>query len=574
MKIPTKPQRKFVSENLVIDSWLKLESYFEDLKNRKIENVEQLKIWLKDRSELEAVLEEDMAWRYIKMNIDTTNSSLTESFSFFINEIEPKIAPYTNEFNLKLTNSPFVNQLNGSGYDIFLRGIKKHIEIFREENIPLNTKLSEESQKYGAITASMTIQYEGKEQTLQQASNYLKNTNRAIREEVFYLINNRRIQDENKLNTLFSSLVKLRNQVAKNAGFKNYRDYMFASLGRFDYTPQDCFDFHNAIEKEVVPVTNGFDTDKKHKLGLDSLKPWDTSVDSSGKEALKPYKGADELIEKTISAFNKLNPYFGECLSIMNEMKHLDLESKKGKAPGGFNYPLHEIGVPFIYMNSVDSQRDLVTMVHEGGHAVHSFLTRELEITGFKDTPSEVAELASMSMELLSMDFWNEFYKNPEELKRAKIEQLEKALETLPWVASIDKFQHWIYENPEFTTEELYAQWNEIMKSFGSNQVDWKGCEKMQSVLWQKQLHLFEVPFYYIEYGMAQLGAFAVWRNYKQNPQKAIEQYINALKLGYTKSIKEIYKTAGIEFNFSQEYIKELVDFVKIELDKIANNRS
>ncbi|MCC7331430.1 MAG: M3 family oligoendopeptidase [Flavobacteriales bacterium] len=574
MKIPTKPQRKFVSENLVIDSWLKLESYFEDLKNRKIENVEQLKIWLKDRSELEAVLEEDMAWRYIKMNIDTTNSSLTESFSFFINEIEPKIAPYTNEFNLKLTNSPFVNQLNGSGYDIFLRGIKKQIEIFREENIPLNTKLSEESQKYGAITASMTIQYEGKEQTLQQASNYLKNTNRAIREEVFYLINNRRIQDENKLNTLFSSLVKLRNQVAKNAGFKNYRDYMFASLGRFDYTPQDCFDFHNAIEKEVVPVTNGFDTDKKHKLGLDSLKPWDTSVDSSGKEALKPYKGADELIEKTISAFNKLNPYFGECLSIMNEMKHLDLESKKGKAPGGFNYPLHEIGVPFIYMNSVDSQRDLVTMVHEGGHAVHSFLTRELEITGFKDTPSEVAELASMSMELLSMDFWNEFYKNPEELKRAKIEQLEKALETLPWVASIDKFQHWIYENPEFTTEELYAQWNEIMKSFGSNQVDWKGCEKMQSVLWQKQLHLFEVPFYYIEYGMAQLGAFAVWRNYKQNPQKAIEQYINALKLGYTKSIKEIYKTAGIEFNFSQEYIKELVDFVKIELDKIANNRS
>lgn len=574
MKIPTKPQRKFVSENLVIDSWLKLESYFEDLKNRKIENVEQLKIWLKDCSELEAVLEEDMAWRYIKMNIDTTNSSLTESFSFFINEIEPKIAPYTNEFNLKLTNSPFVNQLNGSGYAIFLRGIKKQIEIFREENIPLNTKLSEESQKYGAITASMTIQYEGKEQTLQQASNYLKNTNRAIREEVFYLINNRRIQDEDKLNTLFSSLVKLRNQVAKNAGFKNYRDYMFASLGRFDYTPQDCFDFHNAIEKEVVPVTNGFDTDKKHKLGLDSLKPWDTSVDSSGKEALKPYKGADELIEKTISAFNKLNPYFGECLSIMNEMKHLDLESKKGKAPGGFNYPLHEIGVPFIYMNSVDSQRDLVTMVHEGGHAVHSFLTRELELTGFKDTPSEVAELASMSMELLSMDFWDEFYINPEELKRAKIEQLEKALETLPWVASIDKFQHWIYENPEFTIEELYTQWNEIMKSFGSNQVDWKGCEKMQSVLWQKQLHLFEVPFYYIEYGMAQLGAFAVWRNYKQNPQKAIEQYINALKLGYTKSIKEIYKTAGIEFNFSQEYIKELVDFVKIELDKIANNRS
>ncbi|TXB66936.1 M3 family oligoendopeptidase [Vicingus serpentipes] len=567
--IPTIGKRNFLPDNLVIDSWEKIAPYFEDLKTRTINNVTELEKWLKDRSELEAVLEEDMAWRYIKMNIDTTDEQLAESFNFFITEVEPKVAPYDNDFNLKLVNSPYVDELNKEKYHIYIRGIKKQIEIFREENIPLNTKLQADAQKYGAISAKMTINYDGKELTLQQAANYLKNIDRAIREEVFHLSNNRRLEDEEQLNTLYTELIQLRNKVAQNAGFANYRDYMFAAMGRFDYKPQDCFDFHNAIAKEVVPVTNMFDQEKKQLLGVDTLKPWDTAVDPTGKAPLKPFEGGEELIDKSIQCFYKIRPFFGDCLEIMKQMKYVDLDSKKGKAPGGFNYPLHEIGVPFIYMNSVGSQRDLVTMVHEGGHAVHSFLSRDLELTGFKDAPSEVAELASMSMELLTMDYWDEFYTNPEELKRAKKEQLEKALETLPWVASIDKFQHWVYENPTHTVEERYATWTNIMKEFGSNVIDWTGNENALAALWQKQLHLYEVPFYYIEYGMAQLGAIAVWRNYKQNPTKAIDQYIEALKLGYTKSIGEIYQAAGIEFNFTQAYVKELVDFIKDELEKI-----
>ncbi len=567
--IPTKEKRNFLPDNLVIDSWEKIASYFEDLKTRTINNVTELEKWLRDRSELEAILEEDMAWRYIKMNIDTTDEKLAESFNFFITEVEPKVAPYDNDFNLKLVNSPYVDELNKEKYHIYIRGIKKQIEIFREENIPLNTKLQANAQKYGAISAKMTINYDGKELTLQQASNYLKNIDRAIREEVFNLSNKRRLEDEEQLNTLYTELIQLRNKVAQNAGFANYRDYMFAAMGRFDYKPQDCFDFHNAIAKEVVPVTNMFDQEKKQLLEVNTLKPWDTAVDPTGKAPLKPFEGGEELIDKSIQCFYKIRPFFGDCLEIMKQMKYVDLDSKKGKAPGGFNYPLHEIGVPFIYMNSVGSQRDLVTMVHEGGHAVHSFLSRDLELTGFKDAPSEVAELASMSMELLTMDYWDEFYTNPEELKRAKKEQLEKALETLPWVAAIDKFQHWVYENPTHTVEERYATWQNIMKEFGSNVVDWSGNENALAALWQKQLHLYEVPFYYIEYGMAQLGAIAVWRNYKQNPTKAIDQYIEALKLGYTKSIGEIYKAAGIEFNFTQAYVKELVDFIKEELGKI-----
>jgi oligoendopeptidase F len=569
LQLPTKKTRTLLPNNLVIDAWDKILPYFEELQSRMINSVIELEKWLVDKSELEAVLEEDMAWRYIKMNIDTTDEALEKDFHFFITEIEPKIAPYFNEFNKKLMNSPFVNELNKAEYHIYLRGIKKEIEIFREKNIAIQTQLQADAQKYGAIAAKMTVTLNGKEVTMQQAAKLLKDTDRKTREEVYYKIANRRTEDVTELNELYTHLIKLRNEVAQNANFKNFRDYMFAAMGRFDYSAQDCFDFHNAIAKDVVPVTNLFDLERKQQLGVPTLKPWDTDVDPEGKSSLNPFDGGDELIDKSIKCFHKIRPYFGERLEIMKQMKYVDLESKTGKAPGGFNYPLHEIGVPFIYMNAVGSQRDLVTMVHEGGHAVHSFLTRDLKLTGFKEFPSEVAELASMSMELLTMDYWDEFYDNEEDLKRAKKEQLQKALETLPWVAAIDKFQHWVYENPTHSVTERNAKWNLIMQEFGSSVVDWTGNETHLTNLWQKQLHLFEVPFYYIEYGMAQLGAIAVWRNYKQNPTKAIDQYMEALKLGYTKSIGEIYQTAGIEFNFSQAYVKELVHFVKEELDKI-----
>lgn len=569
LEIPTKKPRILFPDNLIIDSWEKIQPYFDELKNKEITSLKELNKWLAQRSELEAVLEEDMAWRYIKMNIDTTDKALADNFMFFVEEIEPKIAPYLNSFNQKLMNSAYVNELEGDGYKTYLRKIAKEIEIFREENIPLQTKLQAAEQKYGAIAAKMTVVIDGKELTMQQAAKLLKDTDRAKREKVYNKIAARRNEEVDTLNKLYTELVLNRDKVAKNADFNNYRDYMFAAMGRFDYTASDCVDFHDAIAKEIMPIVNQFSKEHKEKLGVTELKPWDTDVDSEGKSPLKPFESGEELLEKSITCFNKIHPYFGERLAIMKEMKHLDLSSKTGKAPGGFNYPLHEIGVPFIYMNSVGSQRDLVTMVHEGGHAVHSFLSRDLKLTGFKELTSEVAELASMSMELITMDYWNDFYTDQTELKRAKKEQLQGVLETLPWVAAIDKFQHWVYENPTHLIAEREAKWNEIMTDFTSNVVDWSGNEKSRTNLWQKQLHLFEVPFYYIEYGMAQLGAIAVWRNYKQNPLKAIEQYMAALELGYTKTIGEIYETAGIEFNFSQAYVKELADFVKEELKKL-----
>jgi oligoendopeptidase F len=332
---------------------------------------------------------------------------------------------------------------------------------------------------------------------------------------------------------------------------------------------QDCLNFHEAVKLHAVPLINNHDLKRKQKLKLEDYRPWDTSVDEEGLTPLKPFDNAQELINKTIACFNKIDSFFGDCIHTMHKLNRLDLESRLGKAPGGYQYPLYETDVPFIFMNSVGLHRDLTTMVHEGGHAIHSFLDFDLELVDFKSPPSEVAELASMSMELMSMEHWDVFFKNSDNLKRAKRQQLESVMDTLPWIAAIDKFQHWIYLNPKHTVANRYEEWQKIIADFGSSVINYKGLESNLNRRWQVQLHLYEVPFYYIEYGFAQLGAIAVWRNYKTNPTLAVKQYKEALALGYTKSIPEIYKAAGIKFDFSPAYIKELMDFVKEEYEKI-----
>ncbi|WP_299284286.1 M3 family oligoendopeptidase [uncultured Mucilaginibacter sp.] len=563
-----KKEKKYIPENLEI-KWENLEPIFIELQNRAIHSVEDLEQWLRDRSELEAALEEDFAWRYIRMTCDTTNEELLQSFQYFATEIEPKIAPLNNDLNKKLMDSPFKDQLNEEKYFILLRGIKKSLELFREENIPLQTELQVEQQKYQSITGGMSVFIDEKEYTLEQAAVFLKDLNREKRQQVWEKITFRRLQDKDQLDTLFNHLKTVRHQVALNAGFENFRDYMFQALGRFDYTPHDCYKFHEAIETEIVPILHEQAEKRKAALGLETLKPWDTEVDISGKPALKPFYSGEELIGKSIRCLNNINPDLGEKLNTMREYGLFDVESRKGKAPGGYNYPLAETGAPFIFMNSAGTFRDLTTMVHEGGHAIHTFLTADLELNDFKHCPSEVAELASMSMELISMDNWNVYFENEEDLKRAKRDQLFDVLKTLPWVAVVDQFQHWIYTNPDHTSEQRTEAWTQIYEQFGAGFVDWSEHREAEQNLWQKQLHIFEVPFYYIEYGMAQLGAIAVWKNYKENPEKGLQQYLDALKLGYTKTIKEIYETAGIKFDFSAEYVKELAAFVKAEMDKI-----
>jgi oligoendopeptidase F len=564
-----KPDRHYLPEDFKVTDWKNLESYFKELEQREIGSTEGLEKWLKDLSELEAIVSEDVCWRHIRMTCDTENKALEESFVFFVTEIQPKIQPYADLLNKKFVESPFTKQLDQKKYFTYLRSVRKSIELFRAENITLLSELSVLGQQFGVISGKMTVEINGNEYTLQQANKFLENEDRSLRERVYRSIQERRLQDKDQLNDLYSNLISKRHQVALNAGFKNYRDYKFVELGRFDYTKEDCFQFHESVKKYVLPLVDAINEHKSKKLGLEKLRPWDAEAQPPGIEPLRPFKTGDELLKKSIGCFEQLQPFFADCLSTMRKMNRLDLESRKGKAPGGYNCPLAETGAPFIFMNSAGQMHDVTTMVHEGGHAIHSFLTHDLELSGFKEYPMEIAEVASMAMELFTMEYWDIFFDDAEQLRRAKEYQLERIITLFPWIAIIDKFQHWVYENPQHSIEERKLVWTSIAKEFSSGVVDWSGLQDIREFSWQKQLHLFEVPFYYIEYGIAQLGAIGLWMQFRKDKNKALENYTSALKLGGTRTLPELYRAAGLQFNFSAEYIKTLMSFVDEEIKRI-----
>ncbi len=563
------PERHFLPNDFTISDWKSLEPYFKDLLEREVGSKSDLERWLQDASELEAVVSEEANWRQIRMTCDTENKELEKAFTFFVMEIQPHIQSYADKLNRKLVENPFVSELDQEKYFTYLRNIKKNIELFREENIPLNSELSVLAQQYGVISGKMTVQVEGKEYTLQQAAKFLENPKRSLREEVYRKINERRLEDKDELNRLFGLLIQKRNQVAFNAGFSNYRDFRFKELGRFDYTKEDCFQFHQAVKQHVIPLSNEIYEKKKNKLNLDSIRPWDMEAEPEGTSPLNPFKTGAELLQKTLSCLDEVNPFFADCLRQMQKMQRLDLESRKGKAPGGYNCPLPETGAPFIFMNAAGQMGDVTTIIHEGGHAVHSFLTHPLQLTGFKEYPMEIAEVASMSMELFSMDYWDVFFDNKEELKRAREYQLERVITIFPWIATIDKFQHWLYENPSHTEEQRTSAWMEILTEFSSSVIDFSGLDEYRRYGWQRQLHLYEVPFYYIEYGIAQLGAIGLWMQFKQNKNKALDNYIQALSLGGTKTLPHLFEAAGLRFDFSPAYVKQLMSFVHDEMNKL-----
>lgn len=564
-----KKKRQFIPEQFTLTDWPALEPWYKHLLEREIGSVQQLEQWLADCSELEAAISEDACWRQIRMTCDTENKTLEEAFNFFCLEIQPHIDAYSDQLNKKLVNSPFLQELDPEKYFTFLRTTRKSIELFCEANIPIRASLSVMQQQYGVITGKMTVTVQDREYTLPQAARFLENENRTLREEVYRKMNERRLQDKQALGDLFTQLVQQRHQMAQNAGFENFRDYKFKDLGRFDYTKENCFQFHEGVRLHVLPLVNEILAAKKEKLQLDTLRPWDTEAEPAGITPLSPFATGSELLEKSIQCFEELYPFFAACLRKMKTLNHFDLESRKGKAPGGYNCPLAESGAPFIFMNAAGQMNDVITMVHEGGHAVHSFLAHPLELTAFKEYPMEIAEVASMAMELFTMDHWHVFFPNPEELKRAKLQQLERIITIFPWIATIDKFQHWVYEHPNCTAEERDAEWLRISTEFTSPVVDVSGLESYRQNAWQRQLHLFEVPFYYIEYGIAQLGAIGMWMQYRQNPQQALNNYCTALSLGGTKTLPELYKAAGLAFDFSPERIQTLMDFVNTEYQSL-----
>lgn len=559
--------RKLLPEDFRLTDWASLQPWLAALEERNITDESALETWLRDWSEVEAVVAEDACWRQIKMTCDTTDPALEEAFQYFCLEIEPRLKPFINRLQQKLVQSPFLSSLAPDLYFPFIRGVENALSLFREENIPLQADLNILAQQYGTVSAKWTVVIDDKEYTLQQAAKLLEEPDRDLRKTAFTKISERRLEDQEALDALFDELLAKRHQVALNAGFENYRDYKFRELGRFDYTPEDCFAFHEAVREHIVPLQARLLAFRKRKLGLEQLRPYDTAAVAEGEQPLQPFRDGAELLVKSAAVFDRLQPFYGDCLRTMSAMGRMDLDSSKGKAPGGYNCPLPETGVPFIFMNAAGTTDDVITMMHEGGHAVHSFLAHKLPLTALKEYPMEIAELASMSMELFSMEHWEVFFEKPDDLLRAKQEELERVIDVLPWIATIDKFQHWLYTHPGHDREQRRQAWLAIMQEFSTGVTDWEGLEQYQQYYWQKQLHLFEVPFYYIEYGIAQLGAVAMWRQYKQDKAGALANYNKALSLGYTRTLPELYETAGIRFSFATGYIIELKSFLEKELE-------
>jgi len=412
----------------------------------------------------------------------------------------------------------------------------------------------------------MSAEFLGDERTLTQISVYLKDNDRNVRQQAWEKINEMVLEKRNELEELFDELRKIRIKKAENLGFENYRDYMHFEKARFDYTPEDIFEFRSSVEKAILPVLRELYEDKKNKLGIDVFRPWDSSADEDG-ITLKTYKTNEEFVDKAIKILYKVKPEFGINLEMIKNTKFLDLENRKGKAPDGYCTKLPEFGGTFIFMNAAGIHQNVITLLHESRHAMHGFSFRDIPYNVYKDCPSKIAELGSMYMELITLDYLGEYYKDEKEIKKAKKEGLMNTLTILPWVMTVDAFQQWIYttDHNESQRDEYFAS---LMDRFNYGE-DYSGYEKEKSYRWLRQLHVFEVPFYYIEYAISQLRAIAVYKNYKENGQKAVEQYHEALKLGYSKPIPEIYKTAGIKFDFSYEYIKELVDFIKKEIESL-----
>jgi oligoendopeptidase F len=567
--LPVHSPRKFVPASADLGNWAEIKPLFNKLEERvtKLTSGQDLEHWLLDWSELSAALDEESSKRYIAMTCHTDNTEAEKAYLHFVEHIEPALKPRQFKLEQLYLAQPARQQLPKQRYEVFDKHTQVHVELFREENVPLETEEAKLSQQYQKLSGSLTVQFRGEEKTLVQMGRYLEEPDRALREEAWTLVANRRLQEADKFEEIFDQLVRLREQIAKNAGFSNYRDYAFRARARFDYTAQDCYAFHDAIEREVMPLVRKLHTERKQLLGLPALRPWDLAVDPQNLPPLRPFEQVETMLARTQQIFDQLDPNLSRGFRLMGDLKLLDLANRKGKAPGGYQSTLSESRLPFIFMNAVGVQRDVETILHEAGHAFHALATRHEDLYSYRHAPIEFCEVASMSMELLGNEFIDSFY-NPADSRRARRDHLEGIIEIFPWIATVDAFQHWIYTNPGHTHAQRSAAWVDLMERFGGD-VDWTGFENIRANLWHRQLHIFLHPFYYIEYGIAQLGALQVWANSKRDRAAALRAYQDALKLGGSRPLPELFQSAGCKFDFSAATVKPLMQLIQSELEKL-----
>ncbi len=569
--LPAYRPRRFVPTNLELGDWAQLAPLFDKLesRSRQLTTVAQLEDWLVDWSELSAALEEEASRRYIAMTCHTDNPDAESAYLQFVEEIEPQTKPRQFRLETILIGHQLRSQLPLPRYEILLRDAQNHVALFREENVQLETEEAKLTQQYQKLSGSLTVQFRGEEKTLVQMGKLLEEPDRALRQEVWELVAQRRLSERETFEAQFETLLELRERIAKNAGFDNYRDYAFRRLGRFDYTPADCVKFHDAVAAEVMPLVRELQAQRRRDLGLERLRPWDASVDPQSRGPLKPFAQVGELVSRTQDIFDQLDGELAAGFRQMQDLHLLDLDNRKGKAPGGYQSTLPESRLPFIFMNAVGQQRDVETILHEAGHAFHALAARAEDLLPYRNNPPiEFCEVASMSMELIGAEFLEKFYP-PAEANRARRAHLEDIIKVLGWIATVDAFQHWIYTHPGHTRPERAAAWNSLMDRFAGD-IDWSGHESARSHLWHRQLHIFLYPFYYIEYGIAQLGALQVWANSKRDKAKALADYKTALALGGSRPLPELFRAAGCPFEFSAATISPLMELLRRELARLG----
>lgn len=562
--LASRPSTDFVPAELDASKWENIQPLYQALLDRDLKCANCLERLLLDRSELDAATSEAQANLYIRMTCFTNDEEAKRAYLDFVENVEPKLKTVSFELDKKIAASPFADDLDPARYEVLLRNIRADVEIFRDENVPIQTEDTKLGQRYEEICGGMTVMFRGEEKTMPQMARFLEETDRATREEAWRGIADRRHQDHETISEILDQMIKLRHTMARNAGFDNYRDYMFKAHHRFDYTPEDCEAFHRGAEEVCVPVYRKLNKERAEALGLSSLRPWDLAVDIKGRDPLRPFETADELVERSSKVFHKLDPKLGKMFDSLRGGGCLDLESRKAKAPGGYQYNRDRMRKPFIFMNAAGVHRDLETMVHEAGHAFHSMFCNDEPLVWYRHSPIEFAEVASMSMELFAHPYMNAFY-SEEDAARAQRTHLESLSKTLPWIATIDAFQHWMYMNPDHSRKQRTEKWLELDERFGAA-LDWSGLEEHRAVMWQRQLHLFRVPFYYIEYGIAQLGALQLWLQSRQDEKKALANYEKALSLGGSKPLPELFEAAELRFDFGPETMKGLMQEVEHEL--------
>lgn len=554
--------------------WEQIEPHYRELIGRDLHCKNCLHELIMDRSELDAIVSEAGSNLYINMSCHTDDEQATKAYLDFVENVQPKLREAAFELDRKIAQCPHAKDLDPRRFEVYLRDTRLAVDLFRPENIPLETELAKLDQEYSQICGAMTVQFRGEERTLPQMARFNEEPDRQIREDAWRGVAERRFKDADAIDAIFEKMIDLRTRIAKNAGFTNFRDYAHKSKRRFDYTPETCHEFARGVEQVCVPIQRKLMADRSRVMGISPLSPWDGQVDPKGRPALRPFEGATQLLDRTNRVFRRMDASLAEMFEFLQQGGHgqstscLDLESRRGKAPGGYQAMRDRVRKPFIFMNAAGMQRDVETIVHEAGHAFHSLLCRAEPILGYRsEIALEFCEVASMSMELTSHPFLDEYY-SPADADRARRTHLESIVSSLCTIAMVDQFQHWIYTNPGHTRAQRHEKWAELVRRFGPG-FDWSGLEAFLATGWHRILHLFGTPFYYIEYGIAQLGALSVWLNYRSDPRSAIDKYKAGLALGGSRPLPELFRTAGIEFDFGPSTIGKLMRSVEADLARM-----